>query len=60
MSDDSDESDKVKYDKLGSESGSSGMFCNVLGGSFRGVGLPLGVPLYADESFDGDGGSLVP
>ena len=29
-------------------------------GFLRGVGLTLGVTLSADESCDGDGGSLVP
>ena len=58
-SDESDESDKEEYDELGSESGSDGKFGTVLGGLLRGVGLPLCVTLSADDSCDGDGGSLV-
>ena len=46
-------------DKLGSESGSSGKFINELGGLLHEVVLPLGVRLSADESCDGDQGSLA-
>ena len=53
------EYDKEEYDELGSESGSDGKFGTVLGGLLRGVGLPLCVTLSADDSCDGDGGSLV-
>ena len=58
-SDESDESYKEEYEKLGSESGSYSMFGNGLGWLLHGVGLHLGVTFSADESCDGDGGSLA-
>ena len=57
MSDESDESDKEKYDRLGYESGSYGTFITGFGRLLRGVGLYLGVFISADKSCDGDGGS---
>ena len=59
MSDDSDEPDEEESEKLGSESGSAGTFGTRFGGLLHGIGLTLGVTLYADESCDGYGGSLV-
>ena len=58
-SDESDHSNKEEYDELGSESGLAGTFGNGLGRLLRGLGIPLGVTLSADESYDGDGGSLA-
>ena len=55
----SDESDEEESEKLGSESGLSGTFGTRFGGLSRGSVLPLGVTLSADDSFDGDGGSLA-
>ena len=50
----SDESDKYESDKLGSESGSAGSSGTGLDGLLRGVRLPLGGMISADESCDGD------
>ena len=58
-SDESNESDKEKYDKPGSEYGSAGTFDTGLGRLFYCVGLTLGVTLSADESCYGDRGSLA-
>ena len=58
-SDDSDESDEEESDKFGSESESAGPFGTELGGLLRDVGLPSGVTISADDSRDGDRGSLV-
>ena len=35
------------------------MYVTRLGGFLHGLGFPLGVTLYYDESCDGDGGSLA-
>ena len=53
------DSDKEEPDKLGSELGSDGTCGTWLGGLMRGLGLPLGVTLSADESCGGDGGLLA-
>ena len=58
-SDDSDESGEGESNKLGSKSGSSGTLWTGLGGLLCGGGFTLGVTLSADESCDGDGGSLA-
>ena len=58
-SDESDESDKEESDKLGYEFRSAGTFSIILGVLLRGVGLHLGVIIYADDAFDVDGGSLA-
>ena len=52
----SDESDKSN--KLWSESGSDGLFITGLGGLLSCREFHLGATLYADESCDGDGGSI--
>ena len=57
--DESDDYDEGEYGKLGSESVSAGMYGTGLGGLLRGLGFPLGVTLFSDQSCDGDGGSLV-
>ena len=59
-SDESDESDKEEYDELGSESRSAGIYGTILYELLHGLGIPLGVTLSYDESWDGDGGSLSP
>ena len=42
------------------ESESASTFGTGLGGLLHGVLLTLGVNIYDDDSWDGDGGSLVP
>ena len=59
MSGELDDLKKEEYDEPGSESGSAGTFVTILGGLLHGVGLTLGITFYADEFFNGDGGSLV-
>ena len=59
MSDESDELDEEEYDKLGSEYCSYSTFGTGLGGFLRGLGFPLGITVSADESYDGDQGSLA-
>ena len=46
--------------KIESDSGSVGLFGIRLSGFLHGVGLPLGVSIYSDDSCIGDGSSLVP
>ena len=58
--DESDESDEEESEKIGSASESADTFGNELGGLLRGIGLPLDVTLYDDETCDGDGGLIVP
>ena len=58
-SDESDQSYKEEYDEPGSKFGSSSTFGTGLGVLLHGVGFPLVVTLSADESCDGDGGSLA-
>ena len=58
-SDDSDESNEEEYDKLESESGSAGTLSTRLGWLLLDLCLPLGVTLSADETCDGNGGSLA-
>ena len=53
----SDESDKEEYDKLGSESGSTGKYGTGSGGLLRGLGITLGVTIYAGDSWKCDRGS---
>ena len=55
-SNESDDSDEEESDKLGSESGSTGMYGTQL---LCGIGINLGVTLYYDESWDSDGGSCT-
>ena len=57
-SDNSDESNEEEPDEPGSESGSAGTFGTGLGGLLRGVEITLGVTISADESCNGDAGSL--
>ena len=59
LCDESDKSGEEEYDGIGSESGSASTFSTGLGGLLHGVGLTLGVVIYADDSCDGDGGSLA-
>ena len=59
LSDESDDSDKEEYDKLGSESGSACTHSTGLGGLLCGLGINLGVTISADESWDGDRGSFA-
>ena len=59
FSDESDDSDEEESDKLGSESGSDGTCGTGLGGFTRILGFALGIKLSADESCDGDRGSLA-
>ena len=59
MSDESDDSDKEEYEKLGSESGSAGMYSTILGGLLRVLGINSSATLSSDEQCDGDGGSLA-
>ena len=59
-SDESDESDKEEYEKIVSASRSAGTFGTGLCGLLCGIGLPLGVMICADDSCDGDGGSIFP
>ena len=54
----SDELGEEESDRLGSESGSAGIFGTVFGGLLHGIGLTSGVTFFADESCDGDGGSI--
>ena len=60
LSDESHESDEEEYEKIGCESRSAGTFGTVMSWSFHGVGFPLGVTLYYDDSCDCDWGLLVP
>ena len=53
MSDESNDSDEEEYKKPGSESGSAGTYGTGLGVLLHGVGFPLGVTLYSDESLYG-------
>ena len=53
------ESEKEESKKLGSESSSAVMFGTGLVGLLHCVVFTLGVTIYADESYDGDGGSLA-
>ena len=55
MSDELDESDGKENDKLISGSGPADKLGTVMGGLLRGVELPLGVMLSADELCYGDG-----
>ena len=59
MSDESYEYDKEEYEELGYGSGLADTFGTGLGGLLRGVGLPLGVTLSADESCGVEWGSLA-
>ena len=59
LSDDPDDSDKEESAEPGSEYGSADTYGTGLGGLLRGLGIPLGVTLYDDESCNGDGGSLA-
>ena len=61
--DDSDDSYKEEYEKLGPESGSNGTYGTRLSGFLRCTGLPVGVTLSVDDdggSWDGDRSSLDP
>ena len=58
-SDESDDYDREESGELGSESRSAGTFITVLGGLLNGLGFPIGVIFYVDESYGGDGGSLA-
>ena len=58
-SDESDESNKEEYKKLGSKSGSFGTCGTCLGGLLSGEEFPVGVILAVlDGSFGGDGGGV--
>ena len=58
-SDESDKYDEEESDKTGSESRSDGTFSTGLGVFFSGVGFFLGVTVSADESCNGNQGSLA-
>ena len=59
MSDESYDSDKEEYEKLGSESGSAGRYGTGLGGLLCILVIRLVVTLYADNLCDSDGGLLA-